>query len=242
MTRAAASVGRVADEQRVLDAMQRVRDRVTAAAERAGRDPAGVAVLVATKTQPAERILPLLRAGVTLIGENRVQEVTGKADALAAVPHRLHLIGHLQRNKVGAVLPHLDCLQTVDSADLVDRLQRRLTEEFAGRVLDVMVQVNVSGEDTKSGVDPAGTAALVEAVAGASALRLTGLMTIGLRSDDESAVRAGYARLRELRDALVPDGELSMGMSGDLEAAIAEGATVVRVGSGVFGPRDRPHD
>lgn len=214
-----------------------VQERIAAAAARADRDPAGVTLLLATKTMPAEVILAALRSGSTLIGENRVQEITEKAEALAAVPHTTHLIGHLQRNKVGAVLPFIDCLQSLDSADLAARFERRLAEHEPDRVLQVMVQVNVSGESTKSGVAPEDAAALVAAVREFPHLQLTGLMTIGLNSPDETAVRRGCATLRRLRDELVPGGELSMGMSGDLEPAIAEGATIVRVGSAVFGRR-----
>jgi pyridoxal phosphate enzyme (YggS family) len=198
-----------------------INERIAAAANAAGRDPADVTLLLATKTMPAELILTALRSGSTLIGENRVQEITEKADALAAVPHTTHLIGHLQRNKVGAVLPFIDCLQSLDSADLATRIERRLAEQEPDRVLQVMVQVNVSGESTKSGVVPEETTELVAAVRECPHLELTGLMTIGLNSPEGSAVRQGYARLRELRDELVPGGELSMGMSGDLEAAIA---------------------
>lgn len=214
-----------------------IRDRIAAAATAADRDPASVTLLLATKTMPAEVILTALRSGATLIGENRVQEITEKAEALAVVPHTTHLIGHLQRNKVGAVLPFIDCLQSLDSADLAIRFERRLAENEPDRVLQVMVQVNVSGESTKSGTAPQETAELVAAVRECSHLQLTGLMTIGLNSPDETAVRQGYAQLRQLRDELVPGGELSMGMSGDLEAAITEGATIVRVGSAVFGGR-----
>lgn len=214
-----------------------IHGRIAAAATAADRDPASVTLLLATKTMPAEVILTALRSGSTLIGENRVQEITEKADALAAVPHTTHLIGHLQRNKVGAVLPFIDCLQSLDSADLATRFERRLAEHEPDRVLQVMVQVNVSGEASKSGVAPEDAAELVAAVRDCPHLQLTGLMTIGLNSPDESAVRQGYASLRQLRDELVPGGELSMGMSGDLEAAIAEGATIVRVGSAVFGRR-----
>ncbi|MEJ7649054.1 MAG: YggS family pyridoxal phosphate-dependent enzyme [Nakamurella sp.] len=211
--------------------------RIADAATAAGRDPSDVTLLLATKTMPAEVILTALRSGSTLIGENRVQEITEKAEALAVVPHTTHLIGHLQRNKIGAVLPFIDCLQSLDSADLAARFERRLAEHEPDRVLQVMVQVNVSGESTKSGVTPEETAELVAAVRECPHLQLTGLMTIGLNSPEEAAVRQGYATLRALRDELVPDGELSMGMSGDLEAAIAEGASIVRVGSAVFGRR-----
>lgn len=236
------------NDEEVAAKLHRLRSRIDEAATDSGRPPADVRILLATKMVPAERITQALRAGLTLIGENRVQEMIGKADALQSIPHTTHLIGHLQRNKVTAALPLIDCLQTLDSSDLAERIDRRLgaasrDEQPSGRHpgsrsnLDVMIQVNVSGEPTKAGVAPERSAELVDTVHRLSALRLVGLMTIGLNSTDLRAVRRGYAQLRELRDRLVPGGHLSMGMSGDFEAAIAEGATIVRIGSAAFGSR-----
>lgn len=224
------------DDELLLDRLAGISDRIATAATGSGRGVADVRMLLATKTQPADRIAVALRAGYTLIGENRVQEVTGKADALQSIPHTTALIGHLQRNKVAAVLPLIDSLQSLDSAELAGRLDRRLAGDD-DRVLEVMVQVNVSGEPTKSGVTVEQAPALIETIAGLPRLRLTGLMTIGLNSTDLTAVRAGYRQLRQLRDRLLPGRELSMGMSGDFEAAIAEGATQVRIGAAAFGPR-----
>jgi pyridoxal phosphate enzyme (YggS family) len=153
------------------------------------------------------------------------------------------VIGPLQSNKVNAALRWASCVQSVDSSALAERLDRRCTD--LDRTLDVLVQVNVSGEPTKSGVSPADAPTLVAAVAALPRLRLRGFMTVGARSADERVVRAGYTLLRDLRDSTVGSGlpgtgeavELSMGMSGDLEAAVAEGATIVRVGTAVFGAR-----
>lgn len=222
--------------------LEELSGRIAEAAVASGRRAGEVQLLLATKTQPAERIAVALRAGFTLIGENRVQEITEKAEGLAALPHTTHLIGHLQRNKVNAVIDHIDCLQSLDQASLAERLDRRLGDlqeqaGTAGRVLDVMVQVNVSGEESKNGVDPDDTEALFASVSGLPRLRPVGLMTIGLNSADVAAVRRGYAQLRNLRDRLLPGGALSMGMSGDHLAAIAEGATLVRLGSALFGSR-----
>ncbi len=228
--------------------LHELQSRIAAAATDNGRARDDVQLLLATKTVSTDRIAQALRAGFTLIGENRVQELTAKAEALRAIPHTTHLIGHLQRNKMAAALPLIDCLQTLDSTELAERLHRRLAETNrdqppAGRDpgsprgLDVMIQVNVSAEPTKAGVPPERTAELVDAVGGLPELRLIGLMTIGLNSADIDAVRGGYSQLRELRDRLIPGGHLSMGMSGDFEAAIAEGATIVRIGSGAFGAR-----
>ncbi|NNG36037.1 YggS family pyridoxal phosphate-dependent enzyme [Nakamurella aerolata] len=210
------------------------------AAAEAGRADQ-VRLLLATKLVDADRIASALRVGAALIGENRVQEITGKAPQLQGVLHEKHLIGPLQKNKINTALAAesaVDCVETVDSVELAAAIDQRVEPARGdGAVLDVMIQVNVSGEPSKSGVAPEQASALAAAVAGLPRLRLTGLMTIGLNSGDEAAVRRGYARLRELRDSLVPGGELSMGMSADYRAAIAEGATIVRLGSAVFGPR-----
>lgn len=221
-----------------------VRERVDGAGVAAGRSPGEVELLLATKTQPAASIAAAVAAGARLVGENRVQELAEKDAELTALvdglPWERHFIGHLQSNKVNQVLRYVSCVQSVDGVELADRLQRRL--ETLDRTLDVLVQVNTSGEASKFGVDPAEAVAVVAQVAGRDRLRVRGLMTIGLQSPDDAAVRASYRALRELRDraADAVGSELpvlSMGMSGDLEAAVAEGATMVRVGSAVFGAR-----
>ncbi len=227
-----------------------VRTRIDAAARAAGRDPSDVRLLVATKTQPAEAVRAVVEAGVDLIGENRVQELVAKApdlaDLVAAGRVAVHMIGHLQRNKVNQVLASATGVESVDSLALAEALSARCARD--GRALDVLVQVNVSGEESKSGTPPDDAPRLAADVAALAGLRLTGFMTIGANSPDETRVRAGFARLREVRDVVVHAGiagtenarELSMGMSGDLELAIAEGATIVRVGTAVFGPRPTP--
>ncbi|GAA1984506.1 YggS family pyridoxal phosphate-dependent enzyme [Isoptericola halotolerans] len=240
------------------DRLATVRARVDDAAHAAGRDPGEVRLLLATKTQDAGTVLAAIAAatdlaasrgddGPVLIGENRVQELVAKAPALAdlvaAGRVEVHMIGNLQRNKINQMLPTVTGLETVDTTALADALALRAVR--AGRALDVMVQVNVSGEESKSGAEPAQAGALALHVAALDGLQLTGFMTIGARTDDEAAVRAGFARLRSIRDDVVASGapgtggarELSMGMSGDLGLAVAEGATIVRVGTGVFGAR-----
>lgn len=234
------------DEQHIRAALAGVRNRIAEIAQACGRDPAEVSLLLATKTVPADRVLVAMRAGGTLIGENRVQELVAKADALAAVPHEAHVIGHLQRNKVNQALRHADAIQSVDSRELADAIADRVP---AGRApFDVFVQVNTSGEESKFGATPGDAAALAAYVGARPELRLRGFMTIGLFSTDAPAVRASYRRLREIRDAVLAAGapgteharELSMGMSGDLDLAIAEGATMVRVGTAIFGTRPTP--
>ncbi len=224
-----------------------VRGLVDEAARSAGRDPASVSMLLATKTVEPGRIIQALIAGYSLIGENRVQELLSKADALAGHPHRNHFIGHLQSNKAGSVLGRIDCLQTLDSLRLATRLQRLLTERDDR--LDVMVQVNVSGERSKFGIAPPQVPDFLSELAQLDRLSVRGYMTIGLNSDDSAAVRSGYAQLRRVRDAVadadLPGArlamDLSMGMSGDFADAIAEGATIVRLGSLIFGSRSAGH-
>jgi hypothetical protein len=228
----------------VGDRLAAVKARVDAACERWGRPTDSVRILLASKTQPAEvvrEVFQLPAASGMLRGENRVQELVAKGPELADLGVETHLIGPLQSNKINAALAWVSCVESVDSVELGRRLASRLEP---GRVLEVMVQVNVSGEATKSGVGLGGGLPLARRLAGLEGLRLAGFMTIGANTSDEGVVRDGYAALRRIRDEAIADGlgerlELSMGMSGDLELAIAEGATIVRVGTAVFGPRPR---
>lgn len=236
-----------AENDAMLQRLARVRAEIDAAAVDAGRDPSEVALLLATKTQPAERILTALTAGHRLIGENRVQEVTAKADELQAIPHQTHFIGHLQANKINQLIEHIDCLETLDSAELARRLNARL--EVIDRHLEVFIQVNVSGEESKSGIAPDQASNLLREAAAFPRLSVRGFMTVGLNSPDQAAVRAGYRLLADIRNGAMTDGlpgaetatELSMGMSGDFAEAIVEGATIVRIGSAVFGQRPPLH-
>jgi pyridoxal phosphate enzyme (YggS family) len=227
----------------LTDRLATVAGQVREASVASGRDPSDVRLLLATKTIEPASIMVALAGGYALIGENRAQEVVAKAAALAGMPHECHFIGHLQANKVNQVLPHVSCVQTVDSAELARRLNGRAA--LLERTLDVLIQVNVSGEKSKNGVTLAEVPSLLADVAVYPALRIRGYMTIGLNSPDIAAVRAGYRALAAFRDDALTRGiagaelatELSMGMSGDFRAAIAEGSTMVRVGSAVFGRR-----
>jgi len=215
----------------------RVRERMAQACARVGRDPSEVRLLLATKTVPAERIRLAVDAGAHLLGENRIQEALGK---FRDVPEaEWHFIGHLQTNKVRQALEFAKMIHSVDRPSLVEALDARLREQ--GRRLDVLLQVNTSYEASKFGVEPAGALELARFAAKHETLRVRGLMTIGPLSDDLDRVRRAYRLLRELRDELQGTlGDLpilSMGMSGDFELAIEEGATLVRVGTTVFGPR-----
>ena len=232
-----------ATDDPIIERLHRVRSEIDDAAAAAGRRPADVRLLLATKTQPAEQIITALSAGATLIGENRAQEVVAKAADLAPFPHEMHFIGHLQANKINQLIDHISCLQTLDSTDLAGKLDARL--DARGLRLDVLIQVNVSGEPAKSGVSPERALELFAAVEAFPRLIIRGFMTVGLNSPDKAAVRAGYRALATLREAAITERvpgaedatELSMGMSGDFAEAIAEGATIVRLGSAVFGQR-----
>ena len=226
--------------------LAQVRARIHAAEAACGRAGAGVRLLVATKFWGPDAVAEVVRAGGTLVGESRMQELAEKGPALEAVGARIHVIGQLQRNKAQIAVRYAACVQTVDSLSLAERLSRLCLE--AERDLDVMVQVNVSGEESKAGVTPGEALDLASAVQALPGLTVTGFMTIGLNSREEGPVREGYAALREIRDQalilsergsldLSSAWELSMGMSNDLEWAIAEGATMVRVGTAVMGPR-----
>jgi len=223
-----------------------VRARIHAAEAACGRAGAGVRLLVATKFWEPDAVVEAVRAGASLVGESRMQELEEKGPALAAAGARIHVIGQLQRNKAATAVRYAQCVQTVDSLALAERLSRLCLE--AERDLDVMIQVNVSGEETKAGVTDRVALSLASDVQGLPGLTVTGFMTIGLNSREEAPVREGYARLREIRDQalilsergsvpLASAWELSMGMSSDLEWAIAEGASMVRVGTAVMGHR-----
>ena len=233
----------LADFRHNLDAVQ---SRIQAACQRAGRDPSGVRLLPVSKTIDEARIRIVHAAGCTFLGENKVQEAHAKWEAMADLTDlRWSVIGHLQTNKAKLVASFASEFQALDSLRLARTLDRRLQEE--GRSLDVFVQVNSSGEASKYGLAPEDVAAFVRELPAFSALRVRGLMTLAALSPDAERVRACFVLLRELRDRLrqgAPDGigmdELSMGMSGDFEMAIEEGATVVRVGQAIFGARALP--
>jgi pyridoxal phosphate enzyme (YggS family) len=213
------------------DRLWEVRSRIERAAARAGRRADDITLLAVTKIFPASAIQEAYAAGLRDFGENYVQEFEGKfAEVSRLEGARFHLIGHLQSNKARRAAEIFQVIETLDSA----KLARRLDE--SGRPLEVMLEVKLSPEQAKSGADPAEIPALIEALAGCPRLRLTGLMTMPPWSDDPEASRPWFRRLRELaeRHGLR---HLSMGMSHDLEVAIEEGSTEVRVGTALFGPR-----
>lgn len=220
-----------------------VRRRIEAACARSGRDPASVTLVCVTKTVPASSIEEVLRLGVTDVGENRVQEAREKQPVLDEWhPHlRWHLIGSLQRNKAGQAAELFDVVHSVDSLELAEELNKHAGK--LGKTIDVLVQVNVSGEASKHGCAPKAAQELANAVQKSAHLRWEGLMTIAPLADDPEAARPVFRALRELRDRLathfraVDPLKLSMGMSQDFDIAIEEGADLIRVGTAIFGPR-----
>ncbi|MDZ5697467.1 YggS family pyridoxal phosphate-dependent enzyme [Chelativorans sp. M5D2P16] len=225
--------------------LQAVHARIDAACTRAGRSPSEVRLLPVTKTVPERRIRHAIEAGCTIFGENKVQEARMKAEALSDLPVRWSVVGHLQTNKAKYVARFASEFQALDSAKIAEALDRRL--QIEGRALDVFVQVNSSDEKSKYGLAPDEVEPFLKLLPRYPALKVRGLMTLAVLSADHRRVRECFVRLRTLRDRLradAPNGvelhELSMGMSGDFEVAIEEGATVIRVGQAIFGPRLLP--
>ncbi|MDB6508359.1 YggS family pyridoxal phosphate-dependent enzyme [Bifidobacterium pseudocatenulatum] len=255
----------------IADGVHRVLDRIALAEQHAGRDAGSVRLLAATKTRDVGEIMAAIDAGVRMIGENRPQEVTAKAEGLMArcaergfalgvaddsgiasasddsevacerIP--FHLIGQLQSNKIGKVLPVVNAIESVDSLDLAEKISRRAVAR--GITVGVLLEVNESGEASKSGCNPAYAIRVAQKIGTLDGLELQGLMTIGAHVSDETAIRRGFEHLRRTRDHILESGEpgtqscreLSMGMTGDMELAIAEGSTIVRVGTAIFGER-----
>jgi pyridoxal phosphate enzyme (YggS family) len=218
----------------LADRLAQVKARIGEAAARAGREPREITLIAVTKVFPATAILESYELGVRDFGENYLQEFEEKYPQVRALPGaRFHLIGHLQSNKARRASELFHSIQTVDT----EKLARRL--DAAGKPLDIMLEVKLSPEEAKAGVDPSGLPALVAAVRGCANLRLLGLMTMPPWSDDAERSRPYFRRLRELASEQGLE-QLSMGMSHDFEVAIEEGATHVRVGTDLFGRRKRP--
>ena len=220
-----------------------VRERIARAAARAGRRPEDVTLVAVSKTFPAEAVRSAFVAGLRDFGENRVQEAEGKAAALADLRPsglRWHLVGHLQANKARKAVPLFDRIHSVDDPDLGQRLDRIAGD--MGRSLDALVEVNLGGEESKQGVPEARLLPTLETLRGLGWLRILGLMVLPPYDEDPERVRPFFSRLRALRDRALADGllqgsDLSMGMSHDFDVAIEEGATLVRVGTAIFGER-----
>lgn len=232
--------------EHILKNLKEIIGRIEIACINSKRNPNEVKLLLATKTVTAENIRVALQSGQTLIGENKVQEIKEKYEALKDVPHEKHFIGHLQTNKIKDILKYdVSCVQSLDRLDLAEKLHYRLALE--NKQLDVFIQVNTSDEESKFGIHPANTIELVKQIAELNTLKIKGLMTIGLFSAETEKVRACFKLLKTIQQKIIAENipnvainELSMGMSGDLETAIEEGSTMVRVGTAIFGKRIYP--
>lgn len=226
----------------ILHNLAVIKERIRQACSLSGRSEDSVKLLLATKTVSPDRIKIALNAGETLIGENKVQELKEKFEDLKLIPHKSHFIGHLQTGKIKEVICYADCIQSVDRIELAEKLQRRL--EYENKSIDIFIQVNTSYEDSKFGVDPDLALQLARDIKPYDRLNITGLMTIGLFSTEADRVRKCFQRLQNVQSQLLDHGfqthEMSMGMSGDLEIAIQEGATIIRIGTAIFGHRIYP--
>lgn len=231
-------------EPSIRDNLLAVRARLVAAAGAAGRDPSSVRLIAVSKTFPLDAVRAAAAAGQQDFGENRVQEGLQKIQAAAELTIRWHLIGHLQTNKARKAAPAFACIQSVDSVELLHRLDE--AADAAGTRPEVLVQVDLAGEATKFGAPPDVARQIVAAAQSCRALRLVGLMLLPPWMEDPELARPYFARLRVFRDGLARDAdpaslhELSMGMSHDFEVAVQEGATMVRIGTAIFGRRT-PH-
>ena len=225
----------------VRDNLMRVLERIDLVARRAGRDPEGIKLVAVSKTVDIGRIREAIEAGVTILGENYVQEAREK---IQEIGHGIqwHMVGHLQSNKAKYVVTLFDYIHSIDGVPLAHEIDRRATQKARG--VRGLVEVNLSGEASKFGVSADQLIDLIRDIAGFSHISIEGLMTMPPFFDDPERARPYFVRLRELRDRIQEEGiegirmdELSMGMSGDFEAAIEEGATMIRVGTAIFGER-----
>jgi pyridoxal phosphate enzyme (YggS family) len=223
----------------IAENLAEVRGGSAGGAARSGRGADAVSLVAVTKYVGTAEVRALVEAGCTLLGESRPQELWEKAESLGDLPVRWHLVGHLQRNKVRRTLPLVEMIESVDNPRLVAAIDRIAGE--LSRRLPILLEVNVSGEPAKHGFEPAALEARLEELAGWGTVEIRGLMCMAGLEGDPEAARGDFARLRHLRDRLrerCPAGivldELSMGMSGDYEVAIEEGATIVRIGSALF--------
>jgi PLP dependent protein len=229
----------------IAENLGRVREKISEAALRAGRKPEEILLIGVSKTHPAETVREAYDAGLRHFGENRVQEWEGKVPALADLQGTWHLIGHLQSNKAGRAAKAFHSIDSLDDWALAERLDRAQTEKKSGEKLRVLMEVHLGGEESKSGVSEAELPRLAERVARCEHLQLAGLMCIPPFRENPEEVRPYFAMLRRYREALevrlgIQLPTLSMGMSHDFAAAIAEGATEIRVGTAIFGTRERP--
>lgn len=210
--------------------------KIEQAANKVGRNPSEIKLIAVSKTHPTEILQAAIDVGATVFGENKVQEAEGKIEEIGRETVRWHLIGHLQKNKARRAVQLFDVIHTLDSVELAARLERICQEEEREN-LSVLAQVDLAREATKNGVAEADLPQLIEFLQTCKYLKFSGLMIIPPFFENAEKVRPFFQRLRQIRDKVLPDGELSMGMSHDFEIAIEEGATLVRVGTAIFGAR-----
>ena len=215
---------------------EKVRNKIELAAAKAGRSPADIKLIAVSKTQPLEVLRAASEAGINVFGENKVQEAENKIEKLTGRKIEWHLIGHLQSNKARKAVKLFDFIHSVDSVELAERLERICREENR-RNLIVLIQVDLADEATKSGISEKNLPNLIEYLQGCEMLKFGGFMILPPFFEDAEKSRPFFRRLCEIRNELLPDGELSMGMSNDFEIAVEEGATIVRVGTAIFGER-----
>jgi pyridoxal phosphate enzyme (YggS family) len=230
----------------IADRLTEVRGRIARAARSAGRDPASVTLVAVSKTFPITAVRDAVAAGQRDFGENRVQEALQKIAAAPDLAIRWHLLGHLQTNKARKAAPAFAMIQSVDSVDLLQKLDAAAAE--TGHTPDLLIQVDLAGETTKFGISPANVPRVFDAATACRAARVVGLMTLPPLPEISEDARPWFRQLRDLRDGWLASGapapmlrELSMGMSGDFEVAVEEGATIVRVGTAIFGERHVEH-
>ncbi len=226
----------------IRENLLQIQDRIAVAAERSGRDPHSIGLVAVSKTKPVSLILEAIDAGITDIGENRVQEAKSKYDQVGR-PVKWHLVGHLQTNKVKQTLQIFDLIHSVDSLRLLAEIDRRSTQ--LNRQTEVLIQVNTSTEPSKYGIEPNQTLDFIESALTYAHVRIKGLMTIGAFLPNPEAVRPMFVLLRRLKEKILaqqlPDVDmeyLSMGMTNDFEVAIEEGANLVRIGTAIFEKRE----
>ena len=229
-------------KEEIIFNLKQVHDRIENACKVSGRNPSDVQLLLATKTVPASKIRIAIEAGESLIGENKMQEFRDKDGDLKDLQIERHFIGHLQTNKIKDILKYVTCIQSLDRLNLAQELHKQLQKE--NRTIDVFIQVNTSFEESKFGLAPAEVIPFIKEIKKYETLKIKGLMTIGLLDVEKEKMLPSLRLLRQIRDEIyaeqlenITDLKLSMGMSQDLELAIAEGSNLVRIGTSIFGNR-----
>ena len=232
-------------ENLIIENLKEVHQRIDAACVKYHRNPNDISLLLATKTVSAENIKIALSAGESLIAENKVQELIDKFESLKGENVETHFIGHLQTNKIKDVLKYVSCIQSIDRIELAEKLNKRL--QFENKKIDVLLQFNTSNEISKFGISPKHAISFAEAISKFENIHVKGLMTIGLFSSEKEKVRKCFQLLKQIQKQIVELGLpnvnmdiLSMGMSNDLEVAIEEGSTMLRIGTAIFGKRKYP--